>query len=123
MKKMKKQCQHYLCAEEFETKNSKQKFCSICCKNEHAYLSKKENYFWEIEMQKERWKAIKLIEDLLKRKIFEVSKKEIKKIGINLNCAYVALEDELGLTCYRFGNCLVTLLSESIVKLSKYKFD
>jgi hypothetical protein len=97
-------CANPYCLKDFETTNSKQKFCCLYCKNQAAYWHKQKFYKWEVEIQKGRLNNIRILEELIQRKHNNVNSNELLKMGFDFKIALVPDRDEMQRFVYRFGN-------------------
>lgn len=105
------QCRYINCEKDFNTKNPNRIFCCNYHKNQHHYLLKKQTYPWEIRLQKARNANIKILEELLERKITQVSSKELLKMGFDLKAAIVPDKNEKEQDMFRYGNIYLIAIS------------
>ena len=117
-------CANPYCLKDFETTNSKQKFCCLYCKNQAAYWHKQKYYKWEVEIQKGRLNNIRILEELIQRKHNNVNSKELLKMGFDFKIALVPDKDEKQRFVYRFGNLYLIRKSSTdfeIAEVSKVR--
>lgn len=105
----------------FKTKNSKKKFCSNYCKNQAAYLYHQTIYKWEVLLFKARRKNIQLLEYLLNKKIWNISKEELEKMGFDFNAANIPLIGPDGSSTFRYGNIGLCIFSNNECELFTFK--
>jgi hypothetical protein len=119
-------CANPYCLKDFETTNSKQKFCCLYCKNQAAYWHKQKFYKWEVEIQKGRLNNIRILEELIQRKHNNVNSNELLKMGFDFKIALLPDKDDLNRYVYRFGNLYLVQISKfdfNILVLTKIKFS
>lgn len=117
-------CANPYCLKDFETTNSKQKFCCLYCKNQAAYWHKQKFYKWEVEIQKGRLNNIRILEELIQRKHNNVNSNELLKMGFDFKIAIVPDKDEKQRSVYRFGNLYLIRKSSTdfeIAEVSKIR--
>lgn len=103
----------------FQVKNPKKRFCSLSCKNKAAYLFNLKTYDWEIKQFKARRKNIQILEYLYNQGKIRVTLDDLKLIGFEENCAIIPSKNEQKKIVFRFGNILLTIISEKEGELTK----
>jgi hypothetical protein len=112
-------CANPYCLKDFETINSKQKFCCLYCKNQAAYWHKQKFYKWEVEIQKGRLNNIRILEELIQRKHNNVNSNELLKMGFDFKIALVPDRDEMQRFVYRFGNLYLIRKSSTDLEIAE----
>jgi len=113
-----KQCENPGCDRPpFEYKNPRKKFHDIHCKNQAAYIYKQQNYSWEVEMQKARWKNIEILEFLLKDGHSRISLEQLKIMRFNFNAAHIPHTDEQNRSVFKYGNIAMCIISKNECEL------
>ena len=114
-----KKCAFTKCEKTFEVKNPKKRFCCLRCKNKAAYEYQLKTYPWEIKQFKARRKNIQILEYLYNQRKLKVTLDNLKLLGFTVECAIIASKNEQKQSVFRFGNTLLTIISDKECEISK----
>lgn len=112
-------CAFNQCDNCFDVKNPKKRFCSLSCKNKAAYQYRLNNYQWETDQFKSRRRNIQILEYLyLQNKLF-IKFDDLELLGFNTESAIIPSFNSLNQIVYKYGNILLTELTNKCYKLTK----
>jgi hypothetical protein len=114
-----KKCAFTQCEKTFEIKNPKKRFCCLSCKNKAAYEYLLKTYTWEIKQLKARRKNIQILEYLYNQQKLRVTLNELNLLGFEIECAIIAFKNEQKQSVFRFGNILLTIISDNQSEITK----
>lgn len=97
-------CLNIECKKTYSTKNPKKKFCTLNCKNRSAYVTRQKDYSWEESSAKARRYNVKILEQLMKKKITHVTIDQLTILGFNFEAPVKPFVDHKNEKVFRYGN-------------------
>jgi len=110
-------CCNQRCGKLIITDDSRKKYCNKRCNNQANYIYKLKVNKWEIDLIKTRNKNIKIIEYLVNKNIFFVSKNELKILGFDFEVSNIPLFSDKEYKVFRYGNYGLKIISQSVCEI------
>jgi hypothetical protein len=114
-------CCNQKCGKLIITGDSRKKYCDKRCNNQANFFYKKKVLKWEIDLIKTRNKNTKILEYLVEKKYFTVSKRELKILGFDFEVSNIPMYKDNGLKLFRFGNYGIIIISNRECKIITFE--
>ena len=97
-------CKNKECGKHFKRKNSKQKYCSLKCKNRANYIKYLSDNSLDITKAKAYKKNVKLINDLFERGKVIISLQSLYDMGFDFNILVKKYDKSSSIPFFTVGN-------------------